>query len=286
MVTPDILEIIHQIELETRKHVSGPLSGDYKNKLKGSGFEFEQLRDYQPGDDVRFIDWKSSARTDKILVKQYLEDKNRQVYILVDISASTHFGSQDLKSNLIKKLASVLSFVALHNKDSVGLVLFTDKIEFLAGAKSGRANVMWLLKKLFEFKPENKITNLKMALDDFFKVIKNKKALICILSDFQFDLNLNFLKSVAMNHEIIAFRCLDELEKNFVDAGILNIQDIESGKKLIYNTKDYNFNENLTRWNLNQKNILKNAKIDCFDAVSGKSFFNELVGFLAQRVHY
>ena len=150
MISSD-LALIKNLELTTKKLISGPLLGDARSSLKGSGFEFHQLRDYEQGDDIRFIDWKSSARSNKMLVRQYLEDRNRTVYLVVDVSASTHYGTRSLtKSDQIKQLAAMLAFVSLHKKDSVGLILFSQENEsYYSAAAAARAHVYFFSKDSF-----------------------------------------------------------------------------------------------------------------------------------------
>src|SRR5579862_8407903 len=142
MLSPEIIKKIRQIEIATRRLLTGSLVGDSRSAVKGEGFEFDQIRDYQMGDDVRAIDWNSSARMDKLLVKQYIQERNRTVILAVDVSASTLFSSDDaLKSDIIAQLASVLALVADYGKDTVSLLLFSDEIELFIPAGRGRQHV-------------------------------------------------------------------------------------------------------------------------------------------------
>ena len=166
------------LKLTTRKLISGPLLGDARSSLKGSGFEFHQLRDYVQGDDIRFIDWKSSARSNKMLVRQYLEDRNRTVYIVVDVSASTEYGTaQYCKSDLIKQLAAMLAFVSLHSKDSVGLILFTKEVEKIIPPRQGAGTcVLHWLKRLFHYKPNIHKQNLTAPYEYLARLARAKSA--------------------------------------------------------------------------------------------------------------
>ena len=214
-MVPSDFALIRNLEIKTRKQISGPLLGEARSVVKGSGFEFHQLRDYVQGDDIRYIDWKASARSSKMLVRQYLEDRNRTVYLAVDISASTEYGTTKThKSDLIKQLAAVLAFVSLHRKDSVGLILFTDEIEKIIPPRNSRAHVFSLVQTLFSFKPKSKRTNLAAPLN-YLARLRGQKAIVCFISDFMAPVDSSLLAMVERRHDMLLFRCLDEREIDF-----------------------------------------------------------------------
>lgn len=282
MLAADIQSLIAQLELITKKLVSGPLQGDWHSTLKGSGFEFHQLRDYIQGDDIRFIDWKASARSDKMLVRQYLEDRNRVVYLVIDISASMNYGTGALvKGDLMKQLATVLAFVAHHKKDSVGLVLFTDEIEKVIPPGQSRSHVLSLVKQLFDYKPRRRGTSLAAPLDYLIRL--PKKAIICLISDFMGTLDVSILSLAARMHDVMAFRCLDEREKHFPRVGALTIEDAETGMH-IDSDGSMNLEQALLGWHRRQREQLISAKVDCLDLIAGKSYTGPLVRFLRRRV--
>lgn len=284
MIPSDILAKIYKLELKTRRLLSGPLAGDYRSKLKGSGFEFNQLREYQQGDDIRFIDWKSSARANKMLVRQYLEDRNRTVILVVDVSASTLYGSgKTLKSELIMQLAGMLAFVALHNKDSVGLILFTDKVELYVSAGASREHVINILKTLISYKPKEKTTDIDAALK-YIASLKIKNSLICFISDFTSSFETRLFKVLNKHHDIIAFRCSDAREIEFLRLGMLIFKDNETNEQININTSRNNITNILSKWRLTQKSLLNSVGIDCFDAVTDCQFTHKLVQFLRQRI--
>lgn len=281
MIPRDIAALLHQLELVTRKHISGPLLGDYRRALKGGGFEFHQLREYIQGDDIRFIDWKASARSQKMLVREYLEDRNRTVYIVVDISGSTNYGTGSVtKRDLMKELAAVLAFVALHEKDSVGLILYTDEVEKVIAPRQSRNHVVSMLTTLYSYEPKSRKTNLAAPLDYLVRM-KGQRAVVFFLSDFAAMLDRWRLTVAARHHELVALRCLDEREWVFPPIGTLVIEDSETGMTC---EVEGGIADSLVSWNRHQKDLLRSARIDCLDLIAGKPYAGELVRFLKQRI--
>lgn len=165
MLSPEIITKIRQIEIHTRRLLSGMMVGDFNSAKKGSGFEFDQIRDYHMGDDVRFIDWKSTARSNKLLVKQYIEERNRTVVIVVDVSSSSLFSSVGaMKYDVMSHVAAVLALVADYGKDHASLVLFSDDVELVIPPRSGRKHIHTIMKHLFSLRVEHKKTNLGAVL--------------------------------------------------------------------------------------------------------------------------
>ncbi len=291
MISQELYALISRLEITAKKQVSGPLLGESRSARIGSGFEFNQLRDYIPGDDIRFIDWKASARSSKMLVRQYLEDRNRTLYLVVDLSESTSFGttSQDAhlvtKSDLMKQLAGVLAFVSLHCKDSVGLVIFTDTVEKIIPPRQSRNHTISLLNTLFTYEPKSKRTNFEAPVE-YLSRLKGQKALVCFLSDFIAPLEHyeRRLASLARRHDIMAFRCLDPKERHFPQVGTLIFEDAELDvQTTIAGQKERVFNQSLTEWHTAQRDRLNAARIDCLDIEVGTPFTGPLVSFLRYR---
>lgn len=291
MIPKDLQALIARLEITTKKQVSGPLLGDARSVRIGSGFEFNQLRDYIQGDDIRFIDWKASARSSKMLVRQYLEDRNRTIYLVVDLSGSTEYGtsSEDghpvSKGDLMKQLSAVLAFVSLHSKDSVGLVLFTDTVEKIVPPRQSRNHTVSLINTLYTYAPASGHTNFE-AVIDYLSHLKGQKALVCIVSDFMAPLERyeRKLAVLARRHDVMAFRCLDPRELSFPAVGTLIFEDIELGiQATIAGRKSRDLNQALAQWHTAQKDRLNAARIDCLDIEVGKSFTGPLVKFLRYR---
>lgn len=279
------LTLIRNLEIKTKKQISGPLLGDARSNVKGSGFEFHQLRDYVQGDDIRYIDWKASARSNKMLVRQYLEDRNRTVYVAVDISASTKYGTKKIhKDDLIKQLAAVLAFVSHHRKDSVGLILFTDEIEKIIPARNSRAHVFSLVQTLFSYQPKSRKTDLAAPLN-YLARMRGQKALVCFISDFMAPLDSALLSMVERRHDLLLFRCLDEREVAFPDVGTLCIEDSETGHIIEVEGASSDISGALTLWHRHQQEQFNAAKIDSLDLMAGNPFSGDLVRFLRTRVY-
>lgn len=290
MIAKNLQALIHQIEITTKKKVSGPLLGGARSTLKGLGYEFNQLREYVQGDDIRFIDWKSSARSSKILVREYLEDRNRTLYLVVDISSSTEFGTvkDDLghplsKADLIKQLAAVLAFSSLHLKDSVGLILFSDIIEKIIPARRSRNHVLGLIQALFTHKAQSVKTNVNAALE-YIARLKGQKNIVCLLSDFMAPLDKKILSIAARRQDLLAIRCLDRREKSFPEVGTLVMKDSETGIEVPI-AGSYKISKDLNYWHENQKDHLVSARVDNLDCEVGVSFTGPLLHFLRYRVY-
>ena len=184
MIDKENLRKIRHIEIATRRLLSGSLVGDTRSRLKGTGFEFDQIREYQQGDDVRFIDWRASARMNKFLIKEYVEERNRTVVLAVDCSASQRFASGNkLKSEVISQVASVLALVANYGSDNVSLVLFSDKIECFIPAGRGRNHTRAIMEVIFGFQPTGKETAISCALEHVAKQ-NRKDGILFLISDF------------------------------------------------------------------------------------------------------
>jgi uncharacterized protein (DUF58 family) len=279
MHLPDITNFIQQLELKTKKMLSGPLLSEWKSKRKGAGLEFYQVRDYQQGDDIRFIDWKSSAKTQKLLVKEYLEDRNRTVVLAVDVSASTVYGSRAvLKAERIQELAAILALLALHTKDAVGLMLFTKEVEVFIPPRTGRSHVMSLIKTLLTYTPRYQTTDLVAALTSMRR-FKQKNVFLCLISDFTAPSDSSLLRVLARRYEMKAFRCLDQNEISFPDVGILTLEDSETNEHMSIDTA-HQIQKELQLWRKEWDEHFKNAGVACFDTLVGSPFITELARFL------
>lgn len=289
MISKDLQALIARLEITAKKQVSGPLLGDAKSARIGSGFEFNQLRDYIPGDDIRFIDWKASARSGKTLVRQYLEDRNRTIYLAVDLSGSTGFGtagdaSMATKSDLMKQLAAVLGFVSLHCKDAVGLVLFTDTVEKVIPARHSRNHTLALVHTLFAYEPHSKRTQLAAPLEYLSRL--KQRSLVCLISDFMVPLEEEARKLAALagRHDVMAFRCLDPRELSFPSVGTLVFEDSERGVQAPIAGQDaHGINQALSSWHNAQRELFAAARIDCLDIELGSTFTGALATFLRYR---
>lgn len=282
MLSKNILAKIRLIKIRTKRLLAGLALGDYRTKQKGYGLEFEQLNDYQLGHDIRFIDWKSSARAGKMLVKQYYEEKSRVVLIAVDVSQSSFFGSQyGTKYDINAELASIMTFVASYNNDLVGLILFDDSIELFIPPSKGRMHINSIVEKIFAAKPRNKRTSLGSMLH-FVGALRKKDAILVIISDFidqSFDKKL---LSLALHHTIFAFRCRDAYELSIPDIGFLQCQDIETGEQLILDMRKSStrqFSRLLDQIKHDQDVLFRKCGVHYMDICNSTPYINDVIRF-------
>ena len=240
MFTTELMNKIRRIEIRTRRLVNDSFAGEYHSVFKGRGMEFDEVRPYLPGDEVRTIDWNVTARMGQPYVKKYVEERELTVMLVVDASGSGDFASEGrFKRELAAELASVLSFSATTNKDKVGLLIFTDKVELYIPPRKGRRHVLRLIRDLLAFEPESNGTDIKMALDTVNQLLK-RRSIVFLVSDF-FDEPARYSKPLFMTnrrHDVIAIDLHDPLEAEIADVGMLALEDAESGELLWLDTSD------------------------------------------------
>ena len=237
-VPPEILRQVKLLELRTRGLVNSLFTGEYRSVFKGQGMEFSEVREYQPGDEVRSIDWNVTARMRKPYVKRYIEERELTVMLVVDLSGSERFGTRKrFKSELASELAAVLAMSAIRNNDRVGAVLFTDRIEHVVPPRKGRRHALRLMRDLLAFQPEGSGTDIASAVDYAGKMLSHK-AIIFLVSDFQSDDLEQPLKLLAQRHDVVAVTVDDPSEHELPDLGLARFVDPESGRTLDVDTSD------------------------------------------------
>lgn len=290
MLSADILKKIRHIEIHTRRMLSGSLVGDSRSAVKGSGFEFDQIRDYQLGDDIRFIDWRSTARMQKLLVRQYIEERNRTVIIAVDISGSDIFGSSgDLRRETVAYLASVLSLVADYGKDHTGLLLFAQDVELFIPPSRGRMHVHTIMEKLFQFQARSRGTNIGAALDKLGQ-LPIKEAIVFIVSDFIDERSFEkSLRMVGQKYDVVAVRCLDRFERETPSIGFVPVIDSETGAEYTLDMRgkaSRQLASFLSVRYVTQLSQFKRAGVDVLDVELGRPFIGDMVRFFRRRMTY
>jgi uncharacterized protein (DUF58 family) len=289
-VSSGIAAKIKQLEIFTRRLLNGALVGDSRSAIKGSGFEFDQIRDYSFGDDIRFIDWKASARTNKLLVKQYIEERSRTIFLAVDVSQSSIFGSGHTnKFSRIIELASVLALVGQHGKDHVGLLLFSDKIEEYIPAGSSLQHVHRVLDRMLSFVPKQSQTNISHALQHLL-AIKKSDAIVFLISDFIDDNLDTYLGQAGKKYDLIAVRCLDTNEKALPAVGFITVEDLETGELVELDLRGAHNNDVkrfLTARIEQQNRLFKRRGIDLVDVMAERhDYLAEMVKFFRRRMMY
>ncbi len=237
-IPPEILRKVRKIELSTRHMVDDLFGGEYHSVFKGMGMEFDEVREYAPGDEVRSIDWNVTARMGRPYIKRFREERELTVLLVIDASASGLFGSGDqLKSEIIAEVASVLAFSAIRNQDKVGCLIFTDRVEKFIPPEKGHRHVLRIIRELLYFKPEGSGTDLGRALETMTHLLK-RKAVVFLVSDFLADGYETALRLAARRHDLIALNIHDPLESELPDLGLLHLRDAESGERVWIDTSN------------------------------------------------
>jgi uncharacterized protein (DUF58 family) len=238
-----ILSAMRKLEIRTRRMVNDSLAGAYHSVFKGRGMDFDEVREYTPGDEVRTIDWNVTARAGRTFVKKYTEERELTILLLVDISASGNFGSAALsKRGLAAELASVLAFSAIRNSDKVGLLLYTDRVERYLPPKKGRRHVLRVVRDILYHDPEGRGTDTVKALDVVNHVL-HRRAIVFLISDFQLSDGdpgraalRRAMRQTNRRHDLVAVQVEDPREKELPDVGILALEDAETGEILEIDT--------------------------------------------------
>jgi uncharacterized protein (DUF58 family) len=228
MIPQEILKKVRHIEIRTKGLVNDLFGGEYHSVFKGRGMTFSEVREYQPGDDIRLIDWNVTARSGSPFVKVFEEERELTVYLMVDVSRSGHFGTQlQFKSELAIEIAAVLGFSAIKNNDKVGLILFSDEVEKYIAPKKGKSHVLRVVRELLYHQPRGKGTSLKTALDYLLRIAK-RRSVVFLLSDFMDDGYWSSLKITSRKHDIIGLQMNDPFELTIPDIGLVKVHDPET----------------------------------------------------------
>ena len=287
MIPKQILKKVKQVEIRTRGLVNDLFGGEYHSVFKGRGMAFSEVREYQPGDDIRLIDWNVTARNGAPFIKVFEEERELTVYLLVDISKSGEFGSQNqLKQEFGAEIASVIGFSAIKNNDKVGLILFSNEVEKYVVPKKGKSHVLRVIRELLYTAPKNKGTSLKNALDYLLKVAK-RKSVVFLISDFIDDKYWSSLKIANRKHDLIGIRLFDPAEKLFPDLGVLKVKDPESGSSFWIDTSSKREMEKLESKIQSDFDAFQNkAKKIGFDIISvatNQDFVEPLISLFRKR---
>jgi uncharacterized protein (DUF58 family) len=234
--TKDLLKKVRKIEIKTRRLSNNIFGGEYHSTFKGRGMTFSEVRNYQFGDDVRTIDWNVTARYNEPFVKVFEEERELTLMLVVDVSSSGLFGTDNaLKKNIITEISATLAFSALQNNDKVGLILFSDQIELFISPSKGKTHVLRIIRELIEFKPKSKKTNISNALEFLISVLK-KKSIAFILSDFISSNYEKTLKIASKKHDLTGIKVFDKLEEFIPNLGLVQMFDQETEEVQLVDT--------------------------------------------------
>jgi uncharacterized protein (DUF58 family) len=288
MLSPDLVKKIKQIQIHASRMVNASFAGQYESVFKGRGMQFDEVREYAPGDDVRTIDWNVTARAGKPYVKRFVEEREMTLMLLADMSASGHFGTHErLKNELAAEFCAVLAFAAIRNNDKVGLILFTDRIELYIPPKKGTSHVLRLIRELLGFRPAGRQTDIPLALDYLAKVIR-KRATVFLVSDFIAEDFSRPLSLVNKRHDMIAVNVRDPAERRLPQAGLVELQDGETGRVRMADLSSRAFREayeSESRRRSEQLNqMFRSIDVDCISIETGRPYIQDLVNFFHMRL--
>ena len=242
----ELLKQVKNLEIKTKNLVEGMESGAYRSRFRGGGIEFSEVREYSAGDDARRIDWNVSARYNDLFVKEFVEEKELNVYVIIDMSASNDFGFIKSKKELGFEVAASLMFSALKNNDRVGMGLFTNSLEKFVPARKGKKHMMQILQELLDYNPKNPNTDIFRSLSELQKNLK-RRSVIFIVSDFISESFMKPLKLLKFKHQIILVNISDVCETKIPQIGHAYLEDAESGEQILVNTSDKKFQERYSK---------------------------------------
>lgn len=282
-----LLKKVRLLEIKSKRLTNHLFTGEYHTAFRGQGMAFKEVRNYQPGDDIRFIDWNVSARMGHTYSKVFEEERELSVYLLVDVSASSLFGTNvQTKKDLTTELFAVLAFSAISNNDKAGLIFFSDKVEKHIPAKKGKDHVLYMLRELLLYQPRSSQTDIRKAIE-FVNGVSKHKNIIFILSDFADAGYQDVLKTASKRHDIIGIQVYDRRDEILPGIGLLQIQDSETGKSMLINTNDsftqYRYQKQFIKIMDDAKLFFRSAGADLLQIATGDDYVKVLQQFLIKR---
>ncbi len=287
MLPEDLLKKVRAIQIMSTRAVDASFAGQYESVFKGRGMQFDEVREYQPGDDIRDIDWNVTARTGKAYIKRFVEEREMTILFAVDLSASGAFGTVNkMKNELAAEFCAVLAFAAAKNNDKVGLVIFTDQIELYIPPKKGSRHVLRVIRELLAFEMPKQKTNIPMALDYVARVL-SKKATVFVVSDFiETDLKKP-LSLLNRRHDVIAVPVRDRMEMAMPNIGLIELQDAETGEIIMIDTSSSAFRSKYSDSNTRNfdglKSMMRSINVDSIPIYTDKPYVQDLVQFFHMR---
>jgi uncharacterized protein (DUF58 family) len=287
MLPKDLIKRIRRLEISTRKVVSDMLAGQYHSVFKGRGMAFSEVRQYQPGDEIRIIDWNVTARMNETYVKVFTEERELTVLLVVDVSASEEFGSSGRsKAEIAAEVAAQIAFSAIANNDRVGLVLFSDRIEKVIPPKKGRKHVLRVVSDILSFRPIGRATDLTVGLNYLSRLWK-RKAVTFLISDF---LAAGFeasLRIVSRKHDLVPVVISDPLEQQFPRVGLVEMEDPETGIRAVVDTSDQRvrqaFSAAMLARRAERQRLFKKLELDHVELLAGEEYVIALARFFRAR---
>jgi uncharacterized protein (DUF58 family) len=287
MIPKELFKKIRRLEIRTKGMVDNVFGGEYHSAFKGRGIEFAEVRPYQIGDDIRNIDWNVSARTGETYVKVFEEEREQTLMLLVDVSGSEDFGSQEkLKREIAAEICALIAFSAIQNNDKVGLVLFTDAVELFVPPKKGRRHVLRLIRELFAHEPASRGTDLGGALRHTLHILR-RQSIVLVISDFFDAAYERPLRATAQRHDTVAVHLQDPREAELPNMGLVELTDAETGDTVWVDTRSADarraFQSEAEARQTQTANLMRKARVDYVPIRTDADYVEPLVRFFRQR---
>lgn len=288
METNELLKKVRHIEIKARGLSRNIFAGEYHSAFKGRGMAFSEVREYQYGDDLRDIDWNVTARYNKPFIKIFEEERELTVMLLIDVSESLTFGSSVMiKRDMLAEIAATLAFSAIQNNDKIGVVFFSDKIEKFIPPKKGKKHILFIIREILGFTPENNGTDISLALRYLTNAIK-KRCTAFLLSDFiNPDEYKRALQIANRKHDIVALQVYDKLSTELPPVGLMKVLDPESGKELWIDTSSRKVRDTYRTWwnkrQTNMTNVFKQSQVDSVSVSTEDDYVRSLLQLFRQR---
>ncbi|MYB93800.1 DUF58 domain-containing protein [Candidatus Poribacteria bacterium] len=283
----EILKKIQRIEIFTNRLVNTIFAGEYESVFKGQGITFDEVREYQVGDEIRTIDWNVTARMGQAYIKKYVEERELVMMLVVDMSASTSFGSiAETKAEIAAEIAALLAFSAIKNNDKVGLICFTDTVEHFVAPRKGKRHVLRVVRDILHFQPQQPGTNIETALAFVDKVLK-PHSVVFLISDFKDTGYEKQLRLSSKRHSLIAIMLQDRRELELPDVGLIELEDAESGETMVVDTRSAEARQLYTALNqradAERRQIFRASQVDSILIRTDEPYVKPLIGFFRQR---
>lgn len=288
METTDLLKKVRRIEIKTRGLSRNIFAGEYHSAFKGRGMAFSEVREYSYGDDMRDIDWNVTARYNKPFVKVFEEERELTVMLLIDVSESLSFGTSTMiKRNMLAEIAATLAFSAIQNNDKIGVIFFSDKIEKFVPPKKGRKHILYIIREILGFKPDNNKTDISMALRYLTNAIK-KRCTAFLLSDFIDSSDYKqALKIANKKHDLVSIQVYDKLSTELKPLGLMKVNDPETGNEQWIDTSSKKVRDTYRKWWTNQQSNMnmafKQSNVDSISVSTDDDYVKSLLMLFQQR---
>ena len=289
MLTAELMKKVRQIEIGTRHLVTESFAGEYHSVFKGQGMEFDDVRPYIPGDDVRLIDWNVTARMGSPFIRRYKEERELTVMLAVDASGSSNFGTVNrYKRELAAELGAVLSFAATQNNDNVGLLIFTDQIEMMMPPRKGRRHILRLIRDLLVFVPQSRGTDIRLAFNAINRIVK-RNSVVFVISDFLADPEIyrSALSITGQRHDVIAIDVSDPLERVMPKVGLMALRDAETDEISWIDTDSRRWRDDFARrvesMDRSKSRTFESLGVDYVKVSTDKDYVSDLTAFFRKR---